>query len=96
VVGVNKFRLEKEPYKVPIFKPDHRASEILVERIKKLRRERDNAAVTKALKRLEEAVRSDENTMPYLMEAVKAHATPGELAAMQIRAYGPWCYPIAG
>ena len=96
VVGVNKFRLEKKPYEVPIFKPDHKAPEILIEAIRKLRRERDNARVTKALQKLAEAAHSGENTFPYILEAVKAHATPGELAAIQMKEYGPWCYPISG
>lgn len=96
VVGVNKFRLEKEPYQVPIFRPDPRSPDILIERMKRLRQTRDNARVAKALKNLEEVVRSDENTVPATMEAVKAHATPGEMAKIQLDVYGPWTYPIAG
>ncbi|MCX5999533.1 MAG: methylmalonyl-CoA mutase family protein [Chloroflexi bacterium] len=96
VVGVNKFRMEKKPYEVPIFRPDPRSPDILIEKVKRLRRERDNAKATKALKKLEDAVRSEENTFPAIMEAVKAHVTPGELAKIQLDVYGPWNYPIAG
>ena len=96
VVGVNKFRLEKEPYEVPVFKPDPRSPDILIERIKRLRRERDSVKVAEALQKLEEVVRSDQNTFPAIMEAVEAHATPGQLAEIQLKVYGPWCYPIAG
>ena len=96
VVGVNKFRLEKAPYQVPIFKPDPKSPDILIERIKRLRAERDSAKTAAALKRLEEVVRSDENTFPAIFEAVEANATPGELADIQIKVYGRWTYPIAG
>ncbi len=94
VVGVNKFRMEKEPHSIPIFKPDPKSADILVERIKRQREQRDNAKVTKALQNLEEVVRSEENTFPAIMEAVKAQATPGELAAIPLKVYGPWTYPI--
>jgi methylmalonyl-CoA mutase N-terminal domain/subunit len=96
VVGVNKFRLEKEPYKVPIFRPDPKSPDILIERMKTLRMQRDNARVAQALKKLEEVVRSEENTFPAILEAVKAHATPGEMADIQLKVCGRWTYPIAG
>jgi len=96
VVGVNKFRLDKKPYEVPIFRPDPKSTDMLIQRIKRLREQRDNARVAAALKRLEEVTRSDENTFPAIMEAVKAHATPGELGKIQLEAYGPWTYPISG
>ncbi|MBM4462803.1 MAG: methylmalonyl-CoA mutase [Chloroflexi bacterium] len=96
VVGVNKFRLEKEPYKVPVFRPDPRSPDLLIERVKRLRERRDKARVARALKDLEDVVRSNENTFPAILEAVKAHATPGELASIQLKVYGPWLYPIAG
>jgi methylmalonyl-CoA mutase N-terminal domain/subunit len=96
VVGVNKFRLEEEPYEVPIFRPDPKSPDILIERLKRLREQRDDAKAAQALKKLDEVVRSDENTFPAIMEAVKAHVTPGEMANIQLEVYGPWTYPIAG
>jgi methylmalonyl-CoA mutase N-terminal domain/subunit len=96
VVGVNKFRLEKPPYKVPIFRPDPKSPDLLIERMKLLRKKRDNAAAAAALKKYEQVARSSENTFPSIFEAVKAHATPGELAEVQLRVTGGWTYPIAG
>ncbi len=95
VVGVNKFRLEKEPYQVPIFRPDPASVDILIERIQRLREERDNGKVAEALQKLEEVVRSgEENTFPARMEAVKAHATPGEIHNVGLAIYGGWHHPI--
>jgi methylmalonyl-CoA mutase N-terminal domain/subunit len=96
VVGVNKFRLEKPPYQVPIFRPDPKSPDVLIERIKLLRQKRDSAKTAAALKKYEEVARSDENTVPAIFEAVKAHATPGELAEVQLKVCGNWTYPIAG
>ncbi|MFC1999419.1 methylmalonyl-CoA mutase family protein [Chloroflexota bacterium] len=94
VVGVNKFRLEKEPYQVPIFRPDPKSPDILIERIRRHRERRDNAKVAEALRKLEEVTRSEENTFSAIMEAVAVGATPGELADIGLRVYGKFTYPI--
>jgi len=94
VVGVNKFRLEEEPHKVPIFQPNPQSREIQIEKLRRLKKERDNAKVIQALQKLEEVNRSDENVFPAIMEAVKAHATLGEITNVQRKVYGSWHYPM--
>ncbi|MCK5653853.1 MAG: methylmalonyl-CoA mutase [Dehalococcoidia bacterium] len=95
IVGVNTFRSEKEPYKVPIFKPDPAASrEIQAEKLRKFREKRDKAKHAEAMKRLVEACNSDENVYPYVFEALKVGATFGEVSKAQVDAYGVWPYPI--
>jgi methylmalonyl-CoA mutase N-terminal domain/subunit len=95
VVGVNTFRSEKEPYKVPIFKPDPAASQkIQTEKLKKFREKRDKAKHAEAMKRLVDACNGDENTYPYVFEAIKVGATFGEVMKAQLDAYGEWPYPI--
>jgi methylmalonyl-CoA mutase N-terminal domain/subunit len=96
IIGVNKFRLDpdKVPYKVPIFKSDRKSVDVLKKRIKKLRETRDNARHALAMKKLDEVLRSDDNTFPAVTEAVEAHATPGELGAAVMKVYGKWTYPI--
>ncbi|MGH9779578.1 MAG: methylmalonyl-CoA mutase family protein, partial [Candidatus Acidiferrales bacterium] len=44
-----------------------------------LRRTRDNKRVTQTLKDLEAAARGDQNTMPFILDAVRAYATVGEI-----------------
>jgi methylmalonyl-CoA mutase N-terminal domain/subunit len=94
VVGVNKFRLDKVPYEVPIFRPDPKSSEYMAQRVKRLREKRDNAKVKEALQKLEEVTRSGENTFPATMEAVRAYATVGELCQIRNKVYGVWRYPM--
>jgi methylmalonyl-CoA mutase N-terminal domain/subunit len=94
VVGVNKFRLEKEPYEVPIFRPSSKSPEIQIEKLKRLREERDNNRVAEALQKLEEVSSSEENVMPAVIEAVKAYATVGEMNNVWRMVYGEWS-PLA-
>jgi len=50
-----------------------------VARLGKIRRERDNAAVARALARLSDTARGHDNLMVPILEAVKAYATIGEI-----------------
>ena len=94
VVGVNKFRLDEELYKVPIFKPDPDSDKVQIKRLEKLRKERDNEKVDKLLKELKEVTISGENMMPVVFEAVKAYASLGEIASVWREVHSIWKYPI--
>jgi methylmalonyl-CoA mutase N-terminal domain/subunit len=95
IVGVNKFRLEEEPYKVPVFRANPKASDIQIEKLRKLKQVRDSAAVSRALQRLRESTTKGENVMPAVMEAVKAEATLGEICDVWRDIYGVWRYPMS-
>jgi methylmalonyl-CoA mutase N-terminal domain/subunit len=94
VVGVNKFRSDEEPPKT-IFRVDTEAARAQVERLRRLRAERDNDAVEAALARLNEAARGDDNLMPPLVEAVKAYATLGEICGELRQVFGEYRAPTA-
>ena len=94
VIGVNKFRMEQEPYQVPIFEWDPQAPYRQIEKLKRYRAERDPEAVARALDELEAVTRRGENVFPAVMEAVRNRATLGEIAGIQTRVYGVWRYPI--
>ena len=95
IVGVNKFRLDEEPYKVPVFRANPKASDIQIEKLRKLKQVRDSAAVSRALQRLRESTTKGENVMPAVMEAVKAEATLGEICDVWRDIYGVWRYPMS-
>jgi methylmalonyl-CoA mutase N-terminal domain/subunit len=88
VIGVNKFRLGQEPYKVPIFRPALKSVDSMVERVRRLRKERDNGKFEEALHKQEEATLNGENTFPATMEAVRAYATVGGLCRVRNKVYG--------
>lgn len=87
VVGVNKFQMEEEPPK-NILKVDPAVAEKQKERLAKLRSERDNEKVKEALAGVEKAARSEENLMPYIIEAVKSYATLGEICDVLRNVFG--------
>jgi methylmalonyl-CoA mutase N-terminal domain/subunit len=89
VVGVNRFRDEagmSVPPPIQRIDPDGERRQI--ERVQRVRAERDGAAWEAALKRLEECARSGENLMPALIDAVKAYATVGEISDRLRTAWG--------
>ncbi|MFH1382178.1 MAG: methylmalonyl-CoA mutase family protein [Chloroflexota bacterium] len=78
VVGVNKY-VTDEPLRIEIRKVDPKEERRQVEKVKKLRKERDNAAVKAGLKQLKEAAKEGVNMVPVLVEVVKTYATVGEM-----------------
>ncbi len=93
VVGVNKFTIEEE-LKIPILKVDPEVQRRQIERLKKVKAERDNEAVKEALEWLRSAAENDENVMPPIMEAVKSYATIGEIMGVLKEVYGTYKKPI--
>ncbi|MFC1849219.1 methylmalonyl-CoA mutase [candidate division CSSED10-310 bacterium] len=78
IVGVNDFVTDEYP-PIEILKIDQKVSAVQQDKLKKLRQERDDAAVQQTLNTLRNVAQGTENTMPYIIEAVKAYATLGEI-----------------
>jgi methylmalonyl-CoA mutase N-terminal domain len=90
IVGVNKFHVEEEAPK-NLLKIDNTPGELQKKKLKELRETRDNAAVDKALADLKTAC-ADENAnlMPYILIAVKAYATLGEICGVMREVFGEY------
>ena len=78
IVGVNEFVSDRE-VPVPILQIDETAAERQLAKVDRLRRTRSKVVVTRALDRLRKAASGAENTMPALLDAVRAYATVGEM-----------------
>jgi methylmalonyl-CoA mutase, N-terminal domain len=78
IVGVNEFVSEKYP-PIEILKIDQQAAEFQSNKLKRLKMDRDNVQVNQTLNRLRQIAEGTGNTMPALIEAVKAYATLGEI-----------------
>ncbi|MFC1872380.1 methylmalonyl-CoA mutase [Chloroflexota bacterium] len=89
VVGVNKFTTD-EKQDVEIMKIGSEVEIRQVERLKKLKAERNNVLVAELLNKVREVVKSNENVMPVLIEAVKAYATVGEISDAFRDVYGDY------
>jgi methylmalonyl-CoA mutase N-terminal domain/subunit len=79
IVGVNRFTVEGEP-DPEIFPIDPELQRSQVERVKKFRAARDQAAATAALADVEAAARGTQNLLPPMKAALAAHATLGEVS----------------
>ncbi len=87
VVGVNRFA-EDEEQEIQIFKQDSSSEERQVERLKKLKANRNNAKLEECLKRVEKDVKEGINIIPAIVEAVKNYATLGEIVDVLKNEYG--------
>ena len=88
IVGVNDFRTD-EPAEIPILRMDPEGERRHLQRLERVRAERDGEAAERALRRLANACENPrENTMPYILDAVKAYCTVGELCDTMRRVFG--------
>lgn len=87
MVGVNKYvSQEKEP--MHILKIDDRVEKEQKERLREIKSRRDDRIADNHLKAVAKAARDGENLMPYIIEAVKAYATVGEISDVFREVYG--------
>ena len=61
-----------------------------LERLARVRRERDNREATRCLKALEATCRGSDNLMPYLLDAVNAYCTLGEICDVMRDVFGQY------
>jgi methylmalonyl-CoA mutase N-terminal domain/subunit len=89
VVGVNRFR-DDDARRAgpPLQRIDPEGERRQVERVRRLRADRDPGAWAAALARLDAAARGDENLLPPLIDAVRAYATVGEISDRLRTAWG--------
>jgi methylmalonyl-CoA mutase N-terminal domain/subunit len=92
IVGVNAYQ-DQEPYQIPILRMDPQGYKRQVDRLENLRLERDNGRVGQALDRLRLASQGTENTMPFILEAVRAYATLGEIVSVLKEEFGIYQEP---
>src|SRR5437870_7287565 len=95
LVGVNDFlQGNDEPIEIPIHAITRESVERHLDRLRRVRRERDQSAVSGALQRLENAARAGrENLMPYIVESVRVYATLGEMCNILRAVYGEYREP---
>jgi methylmalonyl-CoA mutase len=88
VIGVNCFRPDT-PDELPVLKVDNTAvRERQLEKLRRLRAERDSAAVERALNELTNGARGKGNLLELSVNAARAHASVGEISDALERAFG--------
>jgi methylmalonyl-CoA mutase N-terminal domain/subunit len=89
IVGVNKFTQETEGI-TDVLNIDESIRVIQTQKLNKLKEERDNVAVNLALSELTAAAKSNENLMPFILNAVEEYATLGEIADCMRNVFGEY------
>jgi methylmalonyl-CoA mutase N-terminal domain/subunit len=92
IVGVNAYQ-DQEVSPIPLLEMDPDGYKRQVARLKQLRDQRDNGAVGQALDRLRIACQGSENTMPFILDAVRSYATLGEIIDVMREVFGTYQEP---
>jgi len=89
VVGVNKYQIEEAPPK-GLLVVDPRIGERQEQKLADLRGKRDGARVAQTLAALRTAAQGEENLLPYILDAVRAYATLGEMCDVLREVFGEY------
>ena len=91
VVGVNKHITEEAP--IELLKINEKVEAEQINRLREIRRVRDNRKVAQALSALRSACKSGKNVMPYVIEATKEYATEQEMCDVYREVFGEYRDP---
>ncbi len=93
VVGVNKYKIDEE-IKAEILRIDEEMVRKQIERTRRFRENRDKGRVEEAIERLKKAAENpEENLVPYILDAVRARATLGEMTDALREVFGEYRAP---
>ncbi|MHB1279022.1 MAG: methylmalonyl-CoA mutase [Bacteroidia bacterium] len=88
IVGVNRYQVEEDS-RLEILEVDNtRVREGQIRRLNKMKETRDEAAVQKALKAIEEAARGEGNLMEAAIVAARLRASLGEISLAMEKVFG--------
>jgi methylmalonyl-CoA mutase N-terminal domain/subunit len=94
IVGVNAFTGGNEESNIEILKIGEQAERRQRERLASLRARRDEGEVERALERLREAARRDENVVEPMLDCVRAYCTLYEIRRALEDVYGSYREPV--
>jgi methylmalonyl-CoA mutase, N-terminal domain len=87
IVGVNEYVMD-EPIEIPILEMDPEGERRERQRLARLRRERDGGLASQCLQALREGCQGSDNLMPYILDAVNAYCTLGEICGVMRQVFG--------
>jgi methylmalonyl-CoA mutase N-terminal domain/subunit len=89
VTGVNRFQTdEADAQEIELLSVPEAVRDRQIDRLARVRAERDAAALDAALAQVRRTAEGDENTMPAILEAVRAYATVGEISTALGEVFG--------
>jgi len=84
---------DKKPFEIPILRMDSEGYSRQMKRLSEVRKTRDNGRVGETLNKLRIACQGTENTMPYILDCVRAYATLGEIIGVMTAVFGKYEEP---
>lgn len=87
IVGLNQYKLEEE-VNPDLLMVDEALEQGQIDNLKKIRDERNQQDVDTALNALRDKASTDENLIPYILDAVKAYASTGEICNVLRNEFG--------
>jgi methylmalonyl-CoA mutase N-terminal domain/subunit len=88
IVGANRFQTEEQS--IDLLQIDQTTQERQKQKLAELRATRDTGATQRALDALSRAADGPENTMPFILDAVRAYATLGEICEALRKVFGTY------
>lgn len=90
IVGLNKFEVEEE-VNPNLLKVDEKLEADQIQAVKEIRKTRDQTKVSQTLEKIKFAAKTkDENLIPYILDAVKAYASVGEICNVLREEFGEY------
>ncbi len=86
LIGVNKYVTDHPP--IPIWRMDPAIEKKQLKRLKAVKTSRDNERVRKCLEGIRKAAESNENLMPFIIDAVREYATLQEICDVFRQVFG--------
>lgn len=87
VVGVNIYQMAEKPT-IELLRVDAAVEQRQLDKLRKIKQERDNNKVKQSLSEIQRVANSDENLMPVILEAVEHYTTLGEICDVLRGVYG--------
>ncbi|MDY6852297.1 MAG: methylmalonyl-CoA mutase family protein [Thermodesulfobacteriota bacterium] len=92
IVGMNQFQEEDEKFDYRVFRPNPEISRTAIERVKRLKKERDQKLAAKCIEQIKDAARNHAPVMPLYIKAAKADVTLGEMIGALEEVLGQFQY----
>jgi len=89
IVGVNQYQMEEKPA-VGLTYIDRDAEALQKQRLASIKNRRDKVKTTEVLEALRSAAGTQENLMPFLIDAVERYATIGEICGVLREVFGEY------
>lgn len=94
IIGVTDHTDDISPYEVDGFMGVDDAFDVALARLEEVKRTRHEKAAASAMRDLEAVLRTSDNIMPTMMNALESEVTLGEVGDIYREAFGDWATPI--